>query len=56
MTRIAPASRCIGLRFTGLVGHDLRTLYRDVLHLPIPDHLAAVMERLEAYGRGGTGR
>jgi hypothetical protein len=56
MTTIPPASRCVGAKLIGVVGHDLRTLYREVLHLPVPDHLAAVIERLEEYGRGGRSR
>jgi hypothetical protein len=56
MTTIPPTPHHVGVKLTGVVGHDLPTLYREVLHLPVPDHLAAVIERLEAYGRGGRSR
>jgi hypothetical protein len=56
MTSITPTSHRVGVKLIGVVGHDLRTLYREVLHLPVPDHLAAVIERLEEYGRGGRSR
>lgn len=57
MTWIAIADRWVGLKLAVVIGHDLQSLYTDVLHAPLPEHLIAVVERLEeVYGRGDHDR
>ena len=55
MTWIATADRWVGLKLAAVIGHDLRSLYSEVLHMPLPEHLAAIVTRLEVYGRGDRG-
>jgi hypothetical protein len=55
MTWIATADHWVGLELAEVVGHDLQSLYADVLLIPLPEHLTAVAERLEVYGRGDRG-
>jgi Anti-sigma factor NepR len=52
MTWIATADRWVGLKLAEVIGRDLRSLYSEVLHMPLPEHLTAIVERLEVHGRG----
>jgi hypothetical protein len=57
MTWIATADRWVGLKLAEVIGRDLRSLYSEVLHMPLAEHLIAVIERLEkVHGRGDHGR
>jgi hypothetical protein len=56
MTWISTADRWVGLKLAEVIGRDLRSLYSEVLHMPLPENLTAIVERLEVNGRDAHGR
>jgi hypothetical protein len=56
MTWIATTDRWVGLKLAEVIGRDLRSLYSEVLHMPLPEHLTAIVEWLEVHGRGDHGQ
>lgn len=56
MTWIATADHWVGLKLAEVIGRDLRSLYSEVLDMPLPENLTATVERLEVYERGNHGR
>jgi hypothetical protein len=43
--------RSAGADVLGDLGYQLRAVYSDLLREPIPEHLAAIVERLESRKR-----
>jgi hypothetical protein len=56
MTWISTADRWVGLKLAEVIGRDLRSFYSEVLHMPLPENLTAIVERLEVNGRDAHGR
>jgi hypothetical protein len=56
MTWTATANRWVGLKLAEVLGPDLRSLYSEIVHMPLPEHLTAIVERLEVYGECDHGR
>jgi hypothetical protein len=50
MTWIATADRWVGLKLAEVIGRDLRSLYSEVLHMPLPEHLIpSLTDRKRAF-------
>jgi hypothetical protein len=48
-TKEAPANLTFAqAQVTFILGHSLRSIYEDVLHAPMPEHIAALVHQLEA--------